>query len=201
MCSQTTANRFAFNAGKSISLKDGFPPLSVGRPVSRSLPKSSFIAFVVPVILSSKQAHIFVFAVFGACVFSSIRLVKNIASTNWAGKFDSSIAFIWSWTAYFRKTNFISSFFRSGEADVPCCAFSSSKVRWPKPRDFKICKPLAHRSPRKTKLFTDSFRANAIRCIHLFKDFLGWLCSHINTLARNVCTATNTWRRAALSTW
>ena len=201
MRGQSTASRSAFGAGEPVPLKDGLSPLSVNSPVSCSLSKTSFLAFVVPMTLSLHQAHALVFAALRACVFSSIWLVKNTIPANMAIKVNPSFIFVWCWSAYFGKTNFLFCCFRSSKTDIPYCTFPGSKVRRAKPWYFKICKPLAHRSPGITKPFADIFRANAFRDVQPFKKFLGRLCSHAFILAQDVCTATNTWRRAAISTW
>ena len=199
--SESTAHNGTLLASVVVLSKDEQAPFLVNSPVSLSLPISRLFSFVIPVVRAVKPSKVDVLALCRASVLFSVRLIKHLFAAYTTIKSDSANVYVVRHSSKVGKTVFSFSLARMLAPLVPVCTLAFSQVSRAKPWYAKLVHHASNRPTCYTKLLSNLIRAHSLRYIQLFQFLLGGPCAHPPSLAPIVCTATNTWKRSAISTW
>jgi len=199
----------AFLASAFISIKHIFPPFYAFRPKSAALIGVRHFAFVVPVEFAAINRCESISAFIGACSFFSVWLVKNTRPADLAKKVNSSLSVIVRSFANVRLAALFNCFGAPSNSNIPNRRFSFSQMTRSKSLYPKFLHFISHSSSAAFIFLSDFIRGNSLICIHFKKDvFRNIARLHnddftSNKLEKqgNYCTATNTWKRTAISTW
>ncbi len=194
MVSRKFTTRFkAFSTGIIVLFKDQALPLSGFNPKSLSLNGSWNCGPEVPVIFPPKGSEELIFTSFRASSFSSIWLIKDWLSANFAGEINTSNPYIPSRPSYLRQTHPSPGFNRHNPALVPCSRNSPPKVPTSTPRNSVILHPSPYSSFVMAEHNAYLSRGDLIPNVKAFKNLLARFHGHLVNLRNHIRQANNTW--------
>ncbi len=158
---------------------------------------------VIPVGLSSQNRHHFIFTLRRACVFFSVWLIPHLNTTYIAIKNLSSFSKIVRRLPYMCKPILFYGLSTSFYSNIPRSRDSTPKVCWSQPWYIILHHIISDSSLVNLKDLGDNFWGLFLCNIQIFKAFFSWFHNAIykKLVKKSICTASNTWVRAALTTW
>lgn len=180
-------------------------PFPILRPIALSLLVSGALPLIIPVIFAPFYVRNLVFALLGTSTFPAIWFIVYLLAAYLTSKGDSSVAIIMRDFSSVRLRVFLLSLIGANQSNIPCSRLSFSKMSWPHARNSILFHDVTDFTPGITKAFSYFLWANPLLNIQIFKKFLCWFHNPYDTtktvVNQDICTATNTWVRAALATW
>lgn len=205
MSREFAANFFAFFARIVSVFHNRISPIFVFSPLAAALYGSRIISFKIPMTFASHNAVANISALLPTNFGTAVRFIVNNRCANFARKCFVPRPFIVRCSIKVGYSVFLNLLRSTFYSFVPKCWHAFTKVFRAKSGDTSLLKPIPNRPSVNSKALANSFRAeflNDVKCVqfNVVRCHIPYIAQK-HAVKNTLCVATDTWKRAALSTW